>query len=85
MSILRFVATVAQVKTMADGGLRLSLDLSEKEIDAATSMMQAKQMGAILECAIVPVLQERTEGNGEIREGQKRKSEWTTAQEPGAH
>ena len=37
--IVRFSASVAQVKTMADGGLRVSLDLSDKEIDTAAKLM----------------------------------------------
>lgn len=53
---IRFSATVAQVKTMADGGLRLVLDLPESAIDTASAMMKAKQAGAVLECAVVAIV-----------------------------
>lgn len=50
-----FQAQVAQVKTMADGGIRITLDLSETAIDTAKSMMEARQAGAILEIAAVAI------------------------------
>ena len=62
--IVRFSASVAQVKTMADGGLRVSLDLSDKEIDTAAKLMQAKQAGAILEIALVLVDAQKAQGAG---------------------
>ena len=68
---IRFSASVSQVRTLADGGIRLVLDLPETAIDTATAMMQAKQAGAVLECAVVPVLQERNR-NGEV----STRSEW---------
>jgi len=55
---LRFSATVAQVKTMADGGIRVAIDLPETAIDIAAAMMQAKQAGAILECAVMAVVKQ---------------------------
>lgn len=61
---IRFQASVAQVKTMADGGLRLSLDLPESEIDTAAQMMKAKQAGAILEIALVFVDPQKSQANG---------------------
>jgi hypothetical protein len=56
---LRFSASVAQVKTLADGGIRLALDLPETAIDIAAAMMQAKQAGAVLEIAAIPVFAEK--------------------------
>lgn len=53
--VIRFQAQVSQVKTMADGGIRLVLDMSEAAIDTATKMMQVRQSGAYLEVAAVPV------------------------------
>ena len=57
---IHFTASVAQVKTMADGGLRLVLDLPETAIDIATAMMQAKQAGAVLECAALAIIPNMT-------------------------
>ena len=53
---IHFTASVAQVKTMADGGIRLAIDLPETAIDIAAAMMQAKQAGAVLECAVIAVI-----------------------------
>lgn len=69
--VIRFTASVAQVRTMADGGIRLMLDLPETAIDTAAEMMKAKQAGAVLECAVVPVKQEGNR-NGEV----STRSEW---------
>lgn len=52
---IRFKAVVNKVQTLADGGLRLTLDLSESEIKTATAMMECKQRGAVLEVAAVPI------------------------------
>jgi hypothetical protein len=53
--VIRFTASVAQVRTMADGGLRLVLDLPENAIDTAAAMMQVKQGGGLLEIAAVSI------------------------------
>jgi len=65
---LRFSATVAQVKTMADGGIRVAIDLPETAIDIAAAMMQAKQAGAVLECAVMAVVKQPN-ANREIEDG----------------
>ena len=54
-NIIKFKAQVSKVTTMADGGLRVVLDMAETEIEVAKQMMQVKQAGAILEVAAVPV------------------------------
>lgn len=53
--VIRFIAEVAKVTTLADGGIRITLDLSESAIDTATKFMQVRQSGGILEIAAVPV------------------------------
>jgi hypothetical protein len=53
--VIRFTVSVAQVKTLADGGLRFAFDAPESAIDAATKLMQAKQAGAVLEIAAVVI------------------------------
>ena len=52
---IRFSAQVSKITTLADGGIRFVLDVSESEIEAAKMLMQAKQAGAVLEIAAVPV------------------------------
>ena len=56
-SVIRFTVWVAQVKTMADGGLRFAFDAPETAIDVAAALMKVKQAGGVLEIAAVPVLQ----------------------------
>jgi hypothetical protein len=69
---IRFQAQVSKVTTLADGGIRLVLDLAETEIEVAKRMMQARQAGAILEVAAVAVLQSLTDGETETNERAKR-------------
>jgi hypothetical protein len=57
--VIRFMAAVAKVQTLSDGGLRFTLDVSETEIDAAQKLMQAKQAGAVLEVAAVAKVRRR--------------------------
>jgi len=52
---IRFQAQVQKVQTLADGGIRLTFDLAETAIETATAMMEAKQRGALLEVAAVPI------------------------------
>lgn len=45
---MTFAATVAKVNTLADMGLRVTLDLPEDAIAAAAWLMLAKRKGAVL-------------------------------------
>jgi hypothetical protein len=69
---IRFQAQVAKVTTLADGGIRLVLDLAETDIEVAKQMMEARQRGAILEVAAVAVLQSLTNGKTETNKRAKR-------------
>lgn len=53
--VIQFSAQVAKVTTLADGGIRITLDLPETAIDTATKLMQVRQAGALLEVAAVPI------------------------------
>jgi len=66
---IRFVAQVAKVSTLADGGIRVMLDLPETAIGAATQLMKVRQGGGLLEIAAVAVLQSLS--NGETETGQR--------------
>lgn len=48
-----FDAQVASIKTMADGGLRLTLDLPESAIAAVAWLMEAKRGAKPLHVAVV--------------------------------
>lgn len=41
--VIVFSATVASVKTLVDGGLRITLDLPEDAISAAAALMACKR------------------------------------------
>ena len=56
-NLIKFKAQVSKVQTLADGGIRITLDISENDIKQAGELMQVKQAGAILEVAAVAVLQ----------------------------
>ena len=50
---ITFDAVVQSVKTLADGGLRISLDLPETAIEAATWLMEVKRSETPLRVACV--------------------------------
>lgn len=45
---ISFTAAVARVATLADGGLRVTLDLPETAVAAAAQFMECKRTGAYL-------------------------------------
>lgn len=55
---IHFPAEIIKVQTMVDGAIRLTLDLPANRITEAAKLMEAKQRGAVLECAAVPVVYE---------------------------
>lgn len=55
-SVIKFKAEIIKIQTVTDGGIRLTFDISETDIDIATKLMQVKQAGAILEIVAVPVI-----------------------------
>lgn len=81
-STIKFWAEIAKVQTMADGGLRVYLDLPEGAVEQAAILMQYKRLGVVADVTVVPKKQAIT-GNGtknknELGKRPKRKSEWTT-------
>lgn len=46
---ITFYATVTKVQTLADGGLRLTLDLGEDAIMPAAELMACKRAGVVLD------------------------------------
>jgi hypothetical protein len=54
-SAITFTATVNQVRTLADGGIRIVLDLAENEIETATALMECKAKSATINVAAIPV------------------------------
>ena len=54
-STIRFSADIGQVKTMADGGISVSLNLSENETEVAKLLMDCRTQSCVLEVVILPV------------------------------
>jgi hypothetical protein len=52
---ISFSAQIAKVQTLADGGIRVTLDLPETAIETATQLMQVKIRGGLLEIAALPI------------------------------
>jgi len=55
---IKFTAAVAKVQSLADGGLRVTLDLPEDAIMQAAQLMECKRWGAVLEVTAEPKEQE---------------------------
>ena len=53
--LIKFVAIVEKIQTLKDGGLRLTLDLSEDYTEQAKALMDVKRLSYILECIFVAV------------------------------
>ena len=49
---IKFKAIVAKVQTLADGGLRVTLDLPEQAVMQAAQLMEVKRVGMVIEVAI---------------------------------
>jgi hypothetical protein len=47
-----FWATVAQVRTLADGGIRVTMDLPEDAIMQAAQLMECKRVGVVLKVTV---------------------------------
>jgi len=47
-----FQAIVARVQTLADNGLRVTLDLPEQAVVEAAQLMELKRLGAVLDVTV---------------------------------
>ena len=60
--IIHFTVSVAQVRTLADGGLRYTFDGTEGDTKVAKTLMDVRRAGGVLEIAAVAVLPSLTNG-----------------------
>ena len=51
---LRFDAIVARVQTLADNGIRVTLDLPEQAVVQAAQLMELKRIGVALKVTVEP-------------------------------
>ena len=49
MEPIEFWASVTKIQTLADGGIRLTLDMPEDAIMAAAELMACKRAGVVLD------------------------------------
>ena len=94
---IRFWATIAKVQTLADSGLRFTLDAPEQAIMAAAELMACKRMGVVVDVVVTvrpteePVEQVGTSSNakpnrkGRVDERPKREPKWATEEKPHAN
>lgn len=59
---ITFSAAVAKVATLADGGIRVTLDLDESAVMVMAQLAECKRAGAVLEISAVPVVAESVNG-----------------------
>ena len=71
-----FAATVDKVQTLADGGIKVSLLLSESAIPQAALFMECKRTELALQVDC-----KAKENNHAISKGTQRKSKWQATQE----
>ena len=53
--LIKFMAVCEKVQTLADGGIRVTLDLDAGAIEQASQLMQARRINALLEVVAVVV------------------------------
>ena len=70
-----FQATVSKVQTLADGGLRVTLDMAESETVAMMQLVECKRFEAVLHIIARPAKQETT-GNEQQAGNVAGRSEW---------
>lgn len=63
---IEMTVQVARVQTLADGGLRFTLDAPETAIMQAAQLMECKRFGVVLKLTAEPIEQE--EGRQKISE-----------------
>lgn len=80
-----FTAEVARVQTLADGGLRVTFDLPESDIEAVAMLMAFKRFGIVGRVTYAPITHSKTVENNAVEKGPKRKSKWAAAETQDAH
>jgi hypothetical protein len=67
VSAIAFPAQIIKVQTLADGGLRVTLDLPETVILEAAKLMECKRQGVAGQVTFEPLTQDKWDGQ---RDGQ---------------
>lgn len=72
-TVINFQAQVWAIKTTIDGGVNVTLSLSEKNLKAFTSLLECKERKALLEVAAVPILPEAKVAKKNVRQKRVRR------------
>lgn len=54
-SVIKFQAQVWSIKTMVDGGMNVTLSLSDRDIKQVSQLLECKKLNALLEVAAIPI------------------------------
>jgi hypothetical protein len=85
MSDITFTAEVYKVQTLTDGGIRVTLNMSENETMVMAQLAECQRWGVVLEVVCkTEVEQSNGKKQGDVATGAKRKSEWKAAEATGA-
>jgi len=77
-----FWAQVSKAQTLADGGIRVTFDLPESAIVQMAELAAYQINGVVVDVIVRPRQDDcKAIENNALSTRQKRKSEWTTAQE----
>jgi hypothetical protein len=55
MEKIKFTAQIIKVQTMQDGGIRLTVDLSEKDIKTMAQLAEWRTKGGVLDIIATPI------------------------------
>ena len=84
-----FWAIVGKVQTMADGGIRVYLDLPETAVVQMAELAAYKIHDVVVDVTVEPRNSGPEQGDGEkqhiVQAGPKRKSEWATEEGQGTN
>ena len=79
---IAFHATVYKVQTLADGGVRVYLDLPETAIMQMAQLAECQRFGVVLDVSAMPLKnseEQQDDSRATLETGSKRKSEWAAA------
>ena len=86
---IQFQATVFKVQTLSDGGIRVTMDLSENEIEAMAKLVLCHKVNAVLEITAIPLINKGITNEAEeekedvITKRKDKQSRWQTPEEQG--
>jgi hypothetical protein len=80
---INFQAAVYKVQTLVDGGIRVTLDLPESDIESMAKLVLCHKVGVVLEITATTLINKanKKEEKANAAKGQNKQSRWQTPQE----